>query len=85
MGVGFAWDKEKVRVVEIFAQKPLQIKKLTDTEDGGVEVEGRMLVPLGKAGIYAGAITFAKNLKKDVKIVGPPNIQFDKATGNFAI
>jgi hypothetical protein len=27
----------------------------------------------------------AKNTKKDIKIVGPPNIQFDKNTLNFLI
>ncbi len=26
-----------------------------------------------------------KNMKKDIKVVGPPNIQFDKATKTFII
>lgn len=30
-----------------------------------------MLVNLDKAGIYVAAICSAKNLKKDIKIVGP--------------
>jgi len=47
---------------------------LGESEDGGVEVRGRMLTTLDKAGIYAAAIVSAKNTKKDLKIVGPSNI-----------
>ena len=31
-----------------------------------------------KAGIYAARIVPIKNMKKEVKIVGPANIQFEK-------
>ena len=58
---------------------------MTDSEDGGVEIRGRMLANLDKAGIYAAAIVPYKNTKKDLKIVGPANIQFDKSTLNFLI
>ena len=58
---------------------------MTESEDGGVEVRGRMLTTLDKAGIYAAAIVPAKNIKKDIKLVGPPNIQFDKNSLNFII
>ena len=44
-----------------------------------------MLVNLDKAGIYVAAISSAKNLKKDIKIVGPSSIQFDKQSLNFII
>ncbi len=36
-------------------------------------------------GLYAARIVAIKNLKKDIKIVGPANIQFDKVTKNFII
>lgn len=38
-----------------------------------------------KAGIYAARICSVKNLKKDIKLVGPPNIQFDKNMKTFII
>jgi hypothetical protein len=48
-------------------------------------VRGRMLVPLNEKAIYAAAIVSAKNVKKDIKLVGPQNIHLDKATLNFSI
>lgn len=36
-------------------------------------------------GIYAARVSAVKNQKKDIKLVGPPNIQFDKHTKNFII
>lgn len=39
----------------------------------------------GEVGLYAARIVAIKNLKKDIKIVGPPNIQFDKNTRSFII
>ena len=36
-------------------------------------------------GLYAARIVAIKNQKKDIKIVGPQNIQFDKSSRNFII
>jgi hypothetical protein len=36
-------------------------------------------------GLYAARILSIKNMKKDIKIVGPPNIQYDKAQRTFII
>lgn len=83
VGVGFAWNKEKVLVVEFFSVKPLMINQLTESEDGGVDIRGMMLS--GEVGIYAARIVSIKNNKKDIKLVGPPNIQFDKGTRTFVI
>jgi hypothetical protein len=38
-----------------------------------------------EVGLYAARIVSVKNQKKDLKVVGPPNIQYDKATRNFII
>lgn len=83
VGVGFAWSKEKVLVVEFYSVKPVVISQLTESEDGGVDVRGSMLST--EVGLYAVRIVAIKNQKKDVKIVGPPNIQYDKASRNFVI
>lgn len=43
------------------------------------------MTTLDKAGIYAAAIVPIKNIKKDIKVVGPSNIQLDRNTLNFII
>jgi hypothetical protein len=83
VGVGFAWSKEKVLVVEFYSVKPVVISQLTESEDGGVDIRGTMLST--EVGLYAARIVAIKNQKKDVKIVGPPNIQYDKVSRNFII
>ena len=72
VGIGFAWNKEKVLVVEFYSVKPLVITQLTESEDGGVDIRGSMLST--DVGLYAARIVAIKNAKKDIKIVGPPNI-----------
>jgi hypothetical protein len=83
IGVGFAWSKQVVKVVEFLSVKPLMINQLTESEEGGVDVRGMMLS--SEVGLYAARIVAVKNLKKDIKVVGPPNIQFDKNTRTFII
>lgn len=83
IGVGFAYNKQVVKVVEFLSIKPLMINQLTESEDGGVDVRGMMLS--SSVGLYAARIVAVKNLKKDIKVVGPANIQFDKVTKNFII
>ena len=70
VGVGFAWNKEKVLVVEFYSIKSLVISQLTESEDGGVDIRGNMLS--NDVGLYAARIVAIKNTKKDIKIVGPP-------------
>jgi hypothetical protein len=83
VGIGFSWNKEKVLVVEFFSVKTLMINQLTESEDGGVDIRGMMLS--NEVGLYAARIVAFKNMKKDIKVVGPPNIQFDKNTRTFII
>lgn len=52
------------------------VLQLNKSEDGGVDVRGQMLT--NEKGIYAARIAAVKNMKKDVKLVGPSNIQFDR-------
>lgn len=72
VGVGFAWNKEKVLVVELYSVKTLMINQLTESEDGGIDIRGMMLS--GEVGLYAARVVAVKNMKKDIKVVGPPNI-----------
>ena len=72
VGIGFAWNKEKVLVVEFYSIKTVMISQLTESEDGGVDVRGTMLS--NDVGLYAARIVSIKNMKKDIKVVGPPNI-----------
>lgn len=83
VGLGFAWNKEKVLVVEFYSMKPVVISQLTESEDGGVDIRGTMLS--SEVGLYAARIVSIKNQKKDIKIVGPPNIQYDKNSRTFII
>ena len=83
IGVGFAWNKQHVKVVEFLTVKPLLINQLTESEDGGVDIRGMMLS--NEVGLYAARIVSIKNNKKDIKLVGPPNIQFDKNSKQFII
>lgn len=47
----------------------MNIKTLTESEEGGIEIRGLMLN--NDVGIYAARIIPIKNMKKEVKIVGP--------------
>jgi hypothetical protein len=59
VGIGFAWNKEKVLVVEFFSIKPVAITQLTESEDGGVDMRGTMLS--SEVGLYAARIVSIKN------------------------
>lgn len=47
----------------------MNIKTLTESEEGGIEVRGLMLNH--EVGIYAARIIPIKNMKKEIKVVGP--------------
>ena len=70
-------------VVEFYSVKIVTITQLTESEDGGVDIRATMLS--SEVGLYAARIASIKNLKKNLKISGPPNIQYDKATRIFII
>jgi len=83
VGVGFAHNKQMVKIVELLSVKPLMINTVTGSEDGGCEVRGVMLSK--DVGLYAARIYAPSNVKKDLALVGPPNIQFNKNTNEFMI
>jgi hypothetical protein len=84
VGVGFAWNKQQVKVVEFLSIKPLHINQLNESEDGGVDIRGMMLN--AEVGIYAARIVSIKNQKKDIKLVGPPNIpDFNRGSGRISL
>jgi len=82
-GIGFAANTQKVMVVEMLSKKPLMINHLGQTEDGAVEVRG---VVIDKTvGVYASRIVAAANMKKELAVVGPAAIDYNKTTGEFVI
>lgn len=83
IGIGFAFNKEQVKVVEFVTEKPIMINQLNESEDGGVEARGIVLNK--EIGIYAARVVAVSKMNKDIKAVGPMNIQFDKGSGNFII
>jgi hypothetical protein len=81
VGIGFAFNQQKVKVVEMLARKPIMISHLGHTEDNAVEVRGSVL---DKAvGIYAVRIVAAKNMKKELAVIGPGQIEFNRESGEF--
>jgi hypothetical protein len=86
VSIGFAVNREQVKVVELFSQKPLMIEKLEASADQGVSMRGMMLS--STVGLYAARIILEKAIhegKKDIKTVGPYAIQFDKTSKRFQI
>ena len=83
VGIGFAINNEQVRVVEMVTQKPIMINQLNEAEDGGVEARGIVLNK--EVGLYAARIASVNKMNKDIKVVGPSNIHYDKKSGNFII
>lgn len=69
IGVGFAFNKEVVKVVEFVGKKSLMVHQLNEAEDGGVDARG---IVLDKSiGLYAARIVAKNKLNKDIKVVGP--------------
>jgi hypothetical protein len=83
IGVGFAYSKEKVKVVELVSEKLFDIYQLHQSEDGGVEARGRMLNR--EVGIYAASIVASSKMDKDIVAVDPSKIEFDPNSGDFIV
>jgi len=54
--------------------KALMVNQLNQSEDGGIEARGLMLNK--ECGLYAARIVALSKMNKDIKVVGPANIQF---------
>jgi hypothetical protein len=74
IGIGFAFDKEQVKVVEFVSQKNVMVNQLNEAEDGGIEARG--VVMNKEIGLYAARLVALNKMNKDIKVVGPANIQF---------
>ena len=83
VGIGFACNMQKVKVVEMLLVKPIMINHVGQTEDGSVEVRGSVLDKT--VGIYAARIVAQSNMKKEISVGGPAAIDFNKGTGEFSI
>ena len=83
IGIGFAYTKEQVKVVEFVTKKSIHCNQLNVAEDQGVEARG---IALSKeVGLYAVRIVALSKMKKDIKVIGPGNIQYQKSTGSFIV
>lgn len=83
IGIGFAFNQEQVKVVEFVSEKPIMVNQLNEAEDGGIEARGIILNK--EIGLYAARIVAMNKMNKDLKVVGPANIQYDKGSGNFIL
>lgn len=83
IGIGFAFDKTQVKVVEILTTKPIMVNQMSQTPDGGLEAKGIVLDK--KIGLYAARIASLAKLNKDLKTAGPQFIQYQKSSGNFTV
>ena len=84
IGIGFAYNKEQVKVVEIVTSKTISVHNLAEDESQGVVVHGQVLDTKG-VGLYAARIVAAAKMTKDLKVVGPANINYNKNTGDFQL
>jgi len=83
VGIGFAHNTQKVKVVEMLSVKPVMINHLGQTEDGSVEVRGLVLDK--NVGLYAARIVATSNMKKEIAVAGPAFIEFNKTSGEFVV
>ena len=82
MGIGFAANMQKVKVVEMLSKKPIMVTRIGHTEDGATTIEGQVIDK--SIGIYALRIVSHSNLKKEIAVSGPAQIEFNKSTGEFS-
>ena len=61
VGIGFAWNKVEVKIVEIYSEKSLTVTGLGESEDNGMEIRGSVIAD--KVGIYAARIVSNKMIK----------------------
>ena len=81
IGIGFAHNTQKVKVVELLTSKPLHISHVTRNEDGSTEVKGCMLD--AGAGVYACRVVATSNLKKEIAVSGPAMFEMNPETREF--
>lgn len=70
--------------MEIVTSKTVAVHQLGEDESGGVEVIGNVL-DTKNVGLYAARIVALSKMNKDLKVVGPANIKYEKASGEFSL
>ena len=70
IGIGFAFNKEQVKVVEIVTAKTMSVHNLTENDNGGVVAQGKILDTAG-VGLYAVRVVALSKMNKDLKTIGP--------------
>jgi len=79
IGVGVSLTQENLILVEVFSSKLICVTKISDGEDGGIEVRGKMLTD--QKGLYAVKLQNMEDKKE--QLIGPENIEFDRNTKDF--
>ena len=67
-------------LVQVFSKKMLAVTRISDGEDGGIEVRGKMLT--SAHGLYYVRLQNVAT-RKDVKITTPENIEFYPESKDF--
>lgn len=83
IGIGFAFTKDQVKVVEIVTQKAVVVSALEMGNDGSIVCTGRVVDK--EAGIYAARLVALSKLQKDLVVAGPPQIDCNRDSGDFKI
>jgi hypothetical protein len=60
------------------------VNQMNESEDGGVEARG-IIIDKTKVGLYAARIASINKMNKDIKVVGPEAIQYNKNEGSFIV
>jgi len=81
IGIGVTMTPENLILVEVFSNKLVTVTKISDGEDGGIEIRGKMLSDT--KGLYAVKLQTIE-AKKDF-LVGPENIEFDHNSKDFIV
>lgn len=78
IGIGLAMDAGTVRIAEILSKKNFAIDRLNQSENGGVEVVGRIF---GTGGLYAARICLQNNPKKQFAEAAPEHMHVEEIKG----
>jgi len=81
IGIGLAMDAGKVLIVEVLTTKHFTIDRLNQSENGGVEVVGRIFPSLTVGGMYAARICMLSNQKKQYGEAGPEHMHVEEIKG----
>lgn len=68
-GIGVANNEEKGVLVELFAQRPLSLTSVQESEDGGIDVRGQMVN--SAYGVYAARVVPSDSPKDALATIGP--------------